>query len=207
MADKEISEQEREAIRFLEQDYGECYEQLRLMDNQIVEIIKFLLSMYVSIIGVAIGLSNFLGEAKYDFMAPVKISLLTVFIIGIFILWFVLQRRVYYVKTARYLNEQRKLFFSFKPLGFSNLSRMHVDINQETLQWQSSHLILTYIIATLNGILIGTLLFISLTGSNKILLSFLVTVAVIFVQILAEGVYLHGKDVKNRKKDQKKDGE
>ena len=194
----EISEQEREAIRFLEQDYGQCYEQLRLMDNQIIEIIKFLLSMYVSIIGVAIGLSNFFGEAKYDFMAPVKITLFTVFVIGIFILWFVLQRRIQYVKTARYLNEQRQLFLKLKPLGFANNSRMHVDINQETLNWQSSHLILSYIIAILNGILIGTLLFISIRSSSKIWLSIFYTLSVIFLQILVTGLYLQRKDKKDK---------
>jgi membrane protein YdbS with pleckstrin-like domain len=195
----EITEQEREAIRFLEQDYGQCYEQLRLMDNQIIEIIKFLLSMYVSIIGVAIGLSNYFGEAKYDFLAPVKITLLTVFIIGIFILWFVLQRRIQYVKTARYLNEQRKLFLDMKPLGFDNKSRMHVDINQETLNWQSSHMILAYIIAILNGILMGTLIFISLQSSNKILVSGFVTLVAIFLQVFLAGNYLHQKDKKGRK--------
>lgn len=44
------------ARNFLENDFNQCFEQVRHYDTQIVDIFKFLATFYTTVAGIAIGL-------------------------------------------------------------------------------------------------------------------------------------------------------
>lgn len=53
------SEQEKEAVKFLERDFNQCFQQMRHYDSQIFDILKFMFTGYTALIGVALGLYKF----------------------------------------------------------------------------------------------------------------------------------------------------
>ena len=156
-----ISDQEKEALKFLERDFNQCFQQVRHYDAQIFDILKFMFAAYSALIGVAIGLYQFgLKEGK-DLTFPAVAALIVGLVIGLFMFALTIRNSVYFVQVARYINEQRDFFFRFQPMGFENKSKMYTNHNQPPyFNWRSSHSWLCYIIATLNSILLGILLFI-----------------------------------------------
>ena len=56
---RNISDQEREALKFLERDFNQCFQQMRHYDSQIFDILKFMFTAYTVLIGVALGLYQF----------------------------------------------------------------------------------------------------------------------------------------------------
>lgn len=51
-----ISDQEKEALKFLERDFNQSFQQMRHYDAQIFDILKFMFTAYSVLIGVALGL-------------------------------------------------------------------------------------------------------------------------------------------------------
>jgi len=87
MDEKEIlSEQEREALNFLERDFNQCFQQMRHYDAQIFDILKFMFTAYSVLVGVALGLYQFgLKEGK-DLSVPAIAALTVGLILGLFML-------------------------------------------------------------------------------------------------------------------------
>ena len=80
-----ISEQEKEALRFLECDFNQCFEQMRHYDSQIFNSLKFMFTGYTALIGVALGFYKFGLQENNDLLVPVIAALsigFTVFIHG-----------------------------------------------------------------------------------------------------------------------------
>lgn len=154
-----ISEQEKEALKFLERDFNQCFQQMRHYDSQIFDILKFMFTAYTVLIGAALGL--FKANLQVNLIVPIVISLIIGLVLGAFMFYLVLINRSYYVRVARYINEQRNLFLSFKPLGFENISRMYINAKQPYFSRESSQVWLAYIIGALNSTLLGVLLFIT----------------------------------------------
>lgn len=152
------SEQEKEASKFLERDFNQCFQQMRHYDAQIFDILKFMFTAYTVLIGAALGL--FKSDLQINLTIPIVVSLMIGLVLGAFMFYLVLINRSYYVRVARYINEQRRLFLAFKPFGFENTSRMYTNAKQPYFSRESTQVWLAYIISALNSTLLGVLLFI-----------------------------------------------
>ena len=133
------SEQEKQAFKFLERDFNQCFQQMRHYDTQIFDILKFLFTAYTALIGVAFALYRFGLKESIDFTFPAIAALTVALILGLFMFALTIRNRVYFVQVARYINEQRKFFFQFKPMGFDNKSKMYTNHNQPPyFNWRSA---------------------------------------------------------------------
>ncbi len=156
-----ISEQEKEALKFLERDFNQNFQQMRHYDAQIFDILKFMFTAYTFLIGAAIGLYQFGLKENKDLSAPAIAALAVGLVLGLFMFALIVRNRVYFVQVVRYINEQRGFFLVFKPMGFKNKSKMYTNHEQPPyFNWRSSHSWLCYIVASLNSILLGVLLYI-----------------------------------------------
>lgn len=156
-----ISEQEKEALKFLERDFNQCFQQMRHYDSQLIEILKFLFTAYTALIGISIGLYQFGMKENKDLSLPAIFALSVGLLLGIFMFLLIIRNRVYFVQVARYINTQRGFFLQYKPLGFEDLSKMYTNHGQPPyFNWRSSQTLLYCIIAALNSTVFGILLFI-----------------------------------------------
>lgn len=186
----------QEGLKFLERDFNQCFQQMRHHDTQIFDILKFMFTAYTVLIGAALGL--FKSNLQINLTIPIVISLIIGLIFGAFMLYLVLINRSYYVRVARYINEQRKLFLSFKPMGFENTSLMYTNAKQPYFSRESTQIWLAYIVGALNSILLGVLLFILLASYGY---KWLIVVGVSFVffsaQIALTIAYLKSQESKS----------
>lgn len=100
-------------------------------------------------------------------MALPALAVLSVgLLLGLFMFTLLIRNRVYFVQVARYVNEQRGLFLSYKPLGFENAAKMYTDYFQPSyFNWRSSQAWFMYLIAFLNSTLLGVLLYITFVSN------------------------------------------
>jgi hypothetical protein len=166
---RELTDVDKEALKFLDRDFNQCFQQLRHYDGQILEVCKFAFIGYTTLIGAALGLYQFgLKEGK-TLSAPIYGIVSTGLVLGMFFFALAIRNRVYFVQIARYLNEQRQLFFRMQPLGFQNRSQMYTDPSQPPFfNWRSSQAWYSYIIAALNAVLLAILLFTSLPQGSRV---------------------------------------
>lgn len=193
-----MSEYEKEALKFLECDFNQSFQQIRHYDSQIFDILKFTFTGYTTLISVALGLYQFGLKEHIYFKMPLIAILSIGFLIGLFMFVLALQNRVYFVRVVRYLNEQRELFLQYKPLGFENKSNMYTDYKQPVyFNWRSSQAWLCYIMTALNSILLGVILFI-LFNSNyyKWIIITISGFGLFIIQMLIAVLYLKSQDEK-----------
>ncbi|HSA07102.1 MAG TPA: hypothetical protein P5556_07960 [Candidatus Gastranaerophilales bacterium] len=154
-------EEKKEALKFLERDFNQCFQQMRHYDSQIFEIFKFLFTLYTGLIGISIGLYQFGIKENIDF-TPSSIAILLIgFLLGIFLFIVIVRNRAYFVQVTRYINEQRALFFKFEPLGFKNTSKMYTNSQKPNFfDRHCSQIWYLYVVALMNSILIGVSIYI-----------------------------------------------
>lgn len=144
-----------EAVGFLERDFIQCFMQLRHYDSQIWQMCRFVYISYVAIFGIMSGLYQYATEEKKDLTIVFTAVLCVSFCFGILFYWLVIQHRAYFVKMCHYVNEHRDFFLGEMPLDFKNRSKMYTNyLSPPYFHWNSSHLILSYVIAFLNSMLI-----------------------------------------------------
>lgn len=161
--EEKISDFEKETLKFLERDFNQCFQQIRHYDLQLFNILKLVFMGYTAVIGIALGLYQFGLEKGIDISLPAQAILSIGFLFGLLLFSLAIIYRTYFVQVTRYINEQRNLFFKYRPLGFENKSIMYTDCLQPPFfNWRSSHSWFTYIIAVLNSAMLGILLFITL---------------------------------------------
>jgi len=152
---------EPDITKFLEHDFNQCFQQMRHYDSQLFDAVKFLTTAYVGLIGIGIGLYEFGIKQCRDFTVAVMVPFLTAFLLGLFMYMLIIRNRVYYVHVARYVNEVRKTFLDKKPFGFENKSGMYTNYKQPPFfNWRSSQAYLMYVIAVVNSVLCGAIIFI-----------------------------------------------
>lgn len=196
---KNISDQEKEALKFLDRDFNQCFQQMRHYDSQILDIFKFMFTGYITLIGAALGFYKFGLEKNINLTFPVIAVLAIGLVFGLFILAYIVSNRVYFVRILRYINEQRKTFFSYEPLGFANKSEMYIKYSQPAFfNWLSSQAFFIYIIAFLNSTLLGALLFI-IFASNACKLVIITSscLALFIVQLIVAIYYLKSREKKS----------
>ena len=188
MCDKKI------AASLLESDFNQCFEQMRYYDAQIVGIFKFLATFYTTISGVSIGLYKYSLTIGIDLSAYIAISLCIALVFGLAMYFLIVRNRVYFVCCARYINEQRDVFLSVKPLGFENKVGMYVDCNAPAFfNWKSSQALWMYIVAVTNSIFAGAILFFNTLGIWIIMIG---GISVVAVQLIIGIIYLSTRENK-----------
>lgn len=194
-----ISDQEKEALKFLERDFNQSFQQMRHYDAQIFDILKFMFTAYSVLIGVSLGLYQFGLKENKDLSLPAIAALAVGLILGLFMFALIIRNRVYFVQVTRYINEQRGFFLKYNPLGFENKSKMYTNHEQPPyFSWQSSHAWLCYIIAALNSILLGILMYIVNPCAWKTIPSG--TLILFFIQLALAITYLKSRENKSASK-------
>ena len=160
MSEKNNDKLNESAISFLENDFNQCFEQVRYYDAQIVDIFKFLATFYTTVAGIAIGLYQFSLEKKLD-LVPALISGLSIALLfGVCMFFLIVRNRVYFVFCMRYINEHRGFFLAAKPLGFENKSKMYINHKKPPFfNTFSSQSLWLYVVAILNSALLGIILY------------------------------------------------
>lgn len=155
-----LSEEEKEAIKFLERDFNQCFLQARHYDTQILDSFKFLFTIYLGLVGFSLSIYQVGIKEHIDLRMPGAISSFLGIIIGLFMLMVVTRNRAYFVQTMRYINEQRQLFLKYNPLGFTNISKMYTDPRYPVFfNWSSSQAWLSHIVAFMNSLILGITIF------------------------------------------------
>jgi hypothetical protein len=143
---------------FLKEDFSESYNQLRHYDSNIFDSFKFIFTIYSALVGGAISLINI--DLKYDLIILSKILLIISIVFCFFVMFYIIELRIYYVRVARYLNEIRSFFLSNNRIHFKNKCNFYMDNTKpEYFNIKSSHIILAFIVAALNSFSFGTLLY------------------------------------------------
>jgi hypothetical protein len=146
------AEFEKQASKFLENDFSQCFQQMRHYDAQIIDICKFALTGYAAIVGTALTLYKYGSDNDTDYSKPAVAIMVIGILLGLCLLSLMVRNRVYFVVVARYVNEHRQHFLSQEPLGFRNRSGMYTNPKQPRFyDWRSSQGLLIYTLALLNS--------------------------------------------------------
>lgn len=193
-----IPDQEKEALKFLERDFNQSFQQMRQYDSQIFDIPKFMFTAYSTLIGVALGIYQFGLKENKNLALPAVAALTVGLVVGLFMFALIIRNRVYFVQVARYINEQREFFFKYKPMGFENLSEMYMNHKRPLyFNWWGSHAWLCYVVAALNSTLLATLLYILPYTWNTTIMG---SPALFFLQLAIGIGYLKSRENKSASK-------
>jgi hypothetical protein len=164
---------------------------MRYYDSQIFEILKFMFIAYSGLIGVALSIYK-IGLSRNIELDTPAIAIISVgLVLGLCLFALIIRNRVYFVRVARYINEQRGVFFQYKSLGFENKSGMYTDHKQPFFfNWRSSHAWFSYIVSALNSTLLGVLLFLSLAPQYRIVGILIGTLLLLLAQLSLAIYYL-----------------
>ena len=186
------------SVSFLENDFNQCFQQVRHYDSQIFNIFKYLATFYTTVAGVAVGLYQFSIEKNVDIRTALLIGLSIALMFGIFMFPLIIRNRVYFVICMRYINEHRGFFLSTKPLGFENKCGMYTDYKQPPFfSIFSSHSGLLYVLSMLNSLLLGVIFYI---GNINLIISIFIC-AFLFFGLLISGIaYLKSRENKSAPK-------
>jgi hypothetical protein len=160
---------------FLNQDFSESYNQLRHYDSNIVESFKFIFTVYISMVGGSITILSI--NTASSLMLLLKVLLSFTFIFGFFIMWYIIEIRKYYVKTARYINEIRRTHLLALSPEFENKTLYYTDFDKPPyFSWRSSQILLIVVLSLFNSITLGILFYVCkilplFTDSLMVLLS------------------------------------
>ncbi len=190
---------DEEAIKFLERDFDQSFQQMRHYDAQIFSILKYMFTAYSVLIGIALGVYQFSLKENHDLSLAATAALTVGLVFGIFMLALSIRNRVYFVLVTRYINEHRNFFLCEKPLGFENLTKMYTNHTQPPyFNWQSSQAWMSYIIAALNSILLMLIIFISSSGNWGF--SIIISIFLFIAQLCSAIGYLKHKENKSASK-------
>jgi hypothetical protein len=192
----------KESIKFLESDFSEANTHFRAYDAQIWEITKFSFLELIGSIGAVWTVFALTGSADApDLIKPLWglvgsiILILSYCFCGLAILY-IMRIRVYFVRTAWYINDQRNFFLSTIPIGFGNRSNYYTDYKSpEINDGDSTQLISTYFLSILSsfnlGLGIGLLLFyLKVLPVYALLIGMIAWIVVSIVEIRYVIVYL-----------------
>lgn len=184
---------------FMAHDFNQCFEQMRHYNGQIVEITKFSFLGYTGLLGVAVGLFEYGMDKGVDLRVPVGMALLVGVVFGVFAVGLIAKNRAYFVKVARYVNEQRAYFLNLGT-GFQNVTGMHTDcMRPRVCNYGSSQLWLLYVLSALNGALVAAALCVSgLISQEGIGWAVFAALICMALQVGVAVFYLRGEDKRRR---------
>ncbi len=162
-----LTDEEKEAAKFLDRDFTQCFQQMRHYDGQNVDIVKFALTAYSAISGAALAFYKYGLDRSVSYRAPALAVLIVGLLLGVTLFTLMLRNRTYFVIVTRYVNEHRQFFLKDKPLGFANTTRMYANSAQPPyFNWRSSQELLLYSLAVLNAGLFGLALYVVFDSSK-----------------------------------------
>ncbi|MFZ5802603.1 MAG: hypothetical protein ACOY3K_05795 [Candidatus Omnitrophota bacterium] len=186
---------EKAAVDFLQNDFNQCFDQVRYYDAQIVDVFKFLATFYTTIAGIAIGLYQYSIDKGLNIKVALIAGLTIAFVFGLCMFFLIVRNRVYFVFCMRYINEHRGLFLSAKPLGFENKSKMYTNCAKppffNILSSQSWWL---YLVGILNSALLAVILYVA--GQTIITIA-ISCVLVCAIQLFSGIGYLNSRENKS----------
>lgn len=168
MNNNKIQNKANASINFLQEDFSQSYQQMRHYDNLIFNIVNFSFVQLLFGIGAiwtvygfdkSKDVSGFLNENyKYIIIGILVIC----YIFSSFASFQIYKNRIYFVRTAKYINYHRHFFLSKKFIGFENKTKFYEDYNEpKNFDIYSTHLIfllLMLIISFIISILLALLL-------------------------------------------------
>ncbi len=109
---KTLARKEEMVMKFLLEEYSQCFSQMRHYDNIRISLMAFVFSFYASIGTVAFAVYQFFSEKKLS-AAHGFLGLLSLFAfsMGLIIVLMLTKNRKYFVLVARQINEIRNVFF------------------------------------------------------------------------------------------------
>ena len=191
-----LSEAEKAGVEFLRADFSECFQQMRHVDGQIINLCKFAFVAYSGVTASALGLYKLGIEKSVDLRGAASIIVGIGLIVGLFLFWLAMRNRVYFIRVTRYINEVRALFLKYKPMGFENKTGMYTNWQKPAFyNWTSSQLWFCYMVAFLNAVLLGALLYMNVGYTlrwnifiiifcSMLLLCMQVTVGILYLKYL-----------------------
>jgi hypothetical protein len=191
-----FSERQKEALKFFSNDFAQCFQQIRHYDNEVSDSLKYTITVYVSIIGLSLGIYQIGVKLSIDLKVPSILMLSLIQLLGLTYFINILKHRVLFVKLTHYINEQRELFFMWMPKEFSNKSGMYTNSAfPNYFKWSSSQLWCSYIIALLNSIITGIIVYIL---HKNWIYAISICIILFLIYILSAHKYLKSKDKKSR---------
>jgi len=192
----------KEAAKFLDRDFNQCFQQMRHYDSQGVDLCKFAFTAYSAVVGLAFALFRYGVAEKIDYTLPAAVTLCVGLAFGLCFFAMMVRNRVYFVVVARYVNEHRGFFLKSRPLGFENHSKMFTNFEQPPFfHWRSSQAFLFYVMSALNGFLAGAALhFLAFANSPDWRVTISSGGLVFFAQVLLAARYLSSREAKSSSK-------
>lgn len=146
----------KENIEFLLEEFKQCYEHMRHYNNTKLSLAKFGFSFYSAIATVSFALERYFYIEKsinsvHLFLAGL---LCLAYLIGIMLIYMLLQNRLYFVKVARQTNSIRKTCLFRLNFEFKNFLPTETS-NPYPLNFRSTHILLILLFILINSILVG----------------------------------------------------
>jgi hypothetical protein len=191
------------SCKFLENDFNQCFEQMRYYDSQIFEIVKHSFVVYSGLLGLSLTLYKLGLDNEKDFSFPAMAMLIVGVLFGLYLFALVVRNRVYFVLVTRYLNEHRSHFLKMGPLKFENLTKMYTNREQPPyFNWLSSQSWYMYLMATLNSTLLVAVVFILMekvvkAPTGEVCELFTLFMVSVIGQIVAAIAYLQTREKKS----------
>jgi hypothetical protein len=187
------------AASFLSDDYNYACSQMKYYDTLINDYVKYLFTVYASIISVVAILEKFgISTANDNTLAAAQLLLFIGFCIGILLAILIVRTRIYFVIVAQYANALRGFFFSNQTgtSKFMNPSKMWVDPDKPDFKfnWRSAHTWLVFIPILMNSVVFGVLIYLFIKSYNPgIIISIVPGIVMFCIQIVAIWIYLNSK--------------
>lgn len=176
---------------FLNQDFSESYNQLRYYGSNILDSFKFIFTIYISMVGGSITILSV--NTGVNLMLLLKTLLGFTFVFGFFIMWYIIELRKYYVKTARYINEIRKTHLTALAPEFKNKTGYYTDLDKPLyFSWKSSQILLIIILSFFNSVTLAILGYVS--NIRPLFLDFLIMMVALAIHIFFAWVILRKSD-------------
>lgn len=190
-----------ESIRFLLEEFAQCFSQMRHHDEMELSLAKFAFSLYSAVATVSFALGQYFRETPSIRIFLCGLLLLT-FFISFMIIMMLVRHRISFVYVARQVNSIRKTFLSIPGSGkavFENFGI--VDTRKpEPYYLRSAHLVLILLLSLINSITLAFAGFFLLQYSSSPPLFFCVIMPLLFgLSFLAEISYIR-KELKVRHK-------
>jgi len=151
------------SVNFLKEDFNQCFQMLRHYDLLNWEITKFsFVELLISVSCVwtlytfSINPSNFQTLIANISVWLIPIILSMSYIFSLLASFLISRNRVYFVKTAKYLNEHRQFSLSNQPLGFTNETKYYTSLDfPNAFDPCSTHLVSLYVILFIGTIFLA----------------------------------------------------
>lgn len=185
-----------EKTNFVMKDFELCFAQLKFYDDREISALRYLFLISSGVASLVATVYGVIESTTPELFGFISFLSLAVFITTLVLYMSALQNRVYFARTASYLNKIRKHFTDNTPLADS----FYVG-KRPILNWTSVH---TYVImsaALFSSLYFGLFYFTSYLARDQaasLKMAIIVASIVAVVEIAGGAVYLYLKDRKLR---------